>query len=89
MMVKSNGNGGQGSMGNINASHPPPSPQPPKSPPVSDYVIGFLTNLDQMSAEQLACCRDRLFDQMSTEELEEAQSCIQQRLAALKHPTTS
>ncbi|NEQ64493.1 MAG: ParB N-terminal domain-containing protein [Symploca sp. SIO2D2] len=89
MMVKSNGNGGQGSMESINASHPPPSPQPPKPAPVSDYVIGFLTNLDQMSAEQLACCRDRLFDQMSTEELEEAQSCIQQRLAAKQSHTNN
>jgi len=82
MMVKSNGNRRQGSMESINSSHPPPSPQPPKPPPVSDYVIGFLTNLDQMSAEQRICCCDRLFDQMSDDELEEALHGIQQRLAA-------
>ncbi|NEP08748.1 MAG: ParB N-terminal domain-containing protein [Symploca sp. SIO2C1] len=56
---------------------------------VTDYVIGFVSNIDRMSVEQRICCRDRLFDQMSDEELEEAKSCIQQRLAAKLQPTTN
>lgn len=43
----------------------------PKSPPVEDYVIGFLSNMDQMSAEQLIEVRDR----------------VDQRLQTLKCPT--
>ena len=93
MMVRSNGNGKQGSVADqegrkglsspsSESSHTLPEVEPPESPPVSDYVIGFLTNLDRMSVEQRICCCDRLFDQMSDDELEEALYGIQQRLAA-------
>ncbi|NEP56092.1 MAG: ParB N-terminal domain-containing protein, partial [Symploca sp. SIO2G7] len=93
VMVGNNGNKRQGSVGkegdreglsspSSESSHTPPEVEPPKSPPVSDYVVGFLTNLDRMSAEQRICCCDRLFDQMSDKELEEALYGIQQRLAA-------
>jgi len=43
----------------------------PKSPPVEDYIIGFTSNIDQMSVEQLVEVRDR----------------IEQRLANLQCPT--
>ncbi|NER93423.1 MAG: ParB N-terminal domain-containing protein [Symploca sp. SIO1B1] len=100
MMVRSNGNGKQGSVADqegreglsspsSESSHTPPEVEPPKSPPVSDYVVGFLTNLDRMSAEQRICCCDRLFDQMSDKELEEALYGIQQRLAAKPQATTN
>ncbi|NEQ64452.1 MAG: hypothetical protein F6K21_02920 [Symploca sp. SIO2D2] len=42
-----------------------------------------------MSASQRVYCRDRLFDQMSDKELEEALYSIQQRLAAKQGHTNN